>query len=173
MTNKEIITLLAAYGLMLAGNCSETLTFSEPTAIFKFEICKRIGKRELIKKVESWLQVHKNTLYDYMQKNEAQKLVFENRVIDKSNFFDRTNADFKQSTRPENFVEFDFISRSGSKYFYTQEGVYRYSDHWGACASCFWTFEGNILGMFDDIDNKFYRWGFVKWGDFSNGDFNA
>lgn len=32
----------------------------------------------------------------------------------------------------------DYVSQSGSQYFYTDVGVYRYSNHWGRIANCKW-----------------------------------
>lgn len=33
--------------------------------------------------------------------------------------------------------------KSGSQYIVTKDGVYRLSDHWGICASCYWDFDSN------------------------------
>lgn len=57
----------------------------------------------------------------------------------------------------------DFTSESGSKYWYTDEGVYRMSDHWGEVKTCVWVLHKvpkkrikhkNVLG-------------FCKWENFS------
>ena len=41
-------------------------------------------------------------------------------------------------------IIFEYKSKSGSEYFTTSNGdVYRFSDHWGAVATCEWTLNGN------------------------------
>ena len=54
-----------------------------------------------------------------------------------------------------------FKSKSGSYYFYTEEGVYRYSNHWGRVASCRWKIKG-----IETYKSQMYYVGFAKWTDF-------
>ncbi|TYP96462.1 hypothetical protein C7447_10728 [Tenacibaculum adriaticum] len=54
-----------------------------------------------------------------------------------------------------------FQSKSGSYYFYTQEGVYRYSNHWGRVASCRWKIKG-----IEEYKNQHYYVGYSKWENF-------
>jgi len=54
-----------------------------------------------------------------------------------------------------------FQSKSGSYYSYTDEGVYRYSNHWGRVATCRWRIKG-----IDTYKNQAYYVGFAKWQDF-------
>jgi len=54
-----------------------------------------------------------------------------------------------------------FKSKSGSYYFYSDEGVYRYSDHWGRVASCRWRIKG-----IDVYKNQCFYVGFTKWENF-------
>ncbi len=54
-----------------------------------------------------------------------------------------------------------FQSKSGSYYSYTDEGVYRYSNHWGRVASCRWKIKG-----IESYKNQAYYVGFAKWIDF-------
>lgn len=62
--------------------------------------------------------------------------------IDATNFFNATRAQFTPATRPDGAP--DYVSDSGSRYWYTDEGVYRDSDHWGEyIASCSWNLEGD------------------------------
>ena len=80
----------------------------------------------------------------------------------KQNFFKNTYCVFKtidsqllKDKRP------DYTSRSGSQYFYTDEGVYRISSHWGRAATCRWRLQT------DDINFKNgTKVGFAKWTDF-------
>ena len=84
------------------------------------------------------------------------------RKINKDNFFDATFADFKsckvQTKKP------DFISASGSKYWFTKGGVIRESDHWGVnIASCDWFIDGN---SFRDTKREKTKFGFCSWKGF-------
>jgi hypothetical protein len=54
-----------------------------------------------------------------------------------------------------------YKSKSDSKYHYTKEGVYRYSDHWGRVANCRWKLLAN-----SDFKNQQMHLGFAKWTDF-------
>lgn len=80
----------------------------------------------------------------------------------KFNFFKHTYCEFKQiesSFFDNNQVHFK--SKSGSHYSYTEEGVYRYSNHWGRVANCRWKIEG-----VDDFKSQNYYVGYAKWSDF-------
>ena len=62
-----------------------------------------------------------------------------------NNFFEATNANFISCEIPAS--EPDFTSHSGSKYWYTEDGVIRCSNHWGAgVASCDWYLDGKAYG---------------------------
>jgi len=54
-----------------------------------------------------------------------------------------------------------FKSKAGSQYSYTEEGVYRYSNHWGRVANCRW----RLLSE-DKLKNQNYYLGFASWTDF-------
>ena len=54
-----------------------------------------------------------------------------------------------------------FQSKSGSYYSYTDEGVYRYSNHWGRVATCRWKIQG-----IEKYKNQKYYVGFAKWENF-------
>jgi hypothetical protein len=62
-------------------------------------------------------------------------------------FFDENNVHFK--------------SKAGSKYSYTEEGVYRFSNHWGRVADCRWRLLSD-----EKLKNQNYYLGFAKWTDF-------
>ena len=58
-----------------------------------------------------------------------------------------------------------YESNSGSKYMYTDEGVYRFSNHWnGGVASCSWFLDNK------NVDTIEYQLGFCKWEDFMPND---
>ena len=56
-------------------------------------------------------------------------------------------------------VQYD--SQSGSKYFYTKEGMYRLSNHWGRLANSKWRLEP----MEPETESKF-KIGFASWNEF-------
>lgn len=57
-------------------------------------------------------------------------------------------------------MKVDFKSKSGTIYFYTEEGMYRYSNHWGRLANSKWRLLDNGLTA-----SKF-KLGFAKWNHF-------
>ena len=61
-----------------------------------------------------------------------------------------------------------FKSKSGSEYYFTDEGVYRTSNHWGRAANCRWRLV--TLGNFKSQHTKV---GFAKWTDFYPNDETA
>ncbi|CAM1350534.1 conserved hypothetical protein [Tenacibaculum ascidiaceicola] len=63
------------------------------------------------------------------------------------NFFDDMKAHFQ--------------SKSGSYYYYTEDGVFRYSNHWGRVANCRWKIQG-----IDNYKNQQYYVGYANWSSF-------
>ncbi|MFD2530708.1 hypothetical protein [Polaribacter marinaquae] len=60
------------------------------------------------------------------------------KTYNKTNFFKHTFCEFTQIDNfdfPESTI---YVSKSNSMYFYTSEGVYRKSNHWGRVANCRW-----------------------------------
>ena len=56
-----------------------------------------------------------------------------------------TRANFVSCEAP--MTEPDYVSKSGSRYWYTDQGVYRESDHFGhGVRSCDWTLDGYGYG---------------------------
>jgi hypothetical protein len=102
------------------------------------------------------------------------------REINKDNFHKSTIANFKTvESVPKRKP--DFISNSGSKYWYEENGVFRESDHWGAgIKSCDWFLNGefshshewsfvSIDGTSVRVDKPFVT-GFAKYNDFVDND---
>lgn len=56
-------------------------------------------------------------------------------------------------------VQYD--SQSGSKYYYTKEGMYRLSNHWGHLANSKW----RLVQMEPETESKF-KIGFAAWNEF-------
>ena len=80
----------------------------------------------------------------------------------KFNFFKHTYCEFE--SKKINFFEgksAHYQSKSGSLYFYADDGVYRYSNHWGRVANCRWKIKG-----IENYKSQNYYVGFSKWNDF-------
>jgi hypothetical protein len=78
------------------------------------------------------------------------------------NSFKNTFCVFQEvlSNQIENLkVQYD--SKSGSKYFYTKEGMFRLSNHWGRLANSKWRLEP----MEPETDTKF-KIGYASWNEF-------
>ena len=55
----------------------------------------------------------------------------------------------------------NYLSKSGSAYYFTDEGLYRVSNHWGRAANCRWKLDSMSIAKANV--NKV---GFAKWTDF-------
>ena len=64
-----------------------------------------------------------------------------------NDFFDKKSIHYK--------------SKSGSLYYYSDKGVYRYSNHWGRVANCRWK-----IGGIENYKNHNYYVGYANWSDF-------
>ena len=60
------------------------------------------------------------------------------KTYNQSNFFKHTFCEFQEIDRFEFPEDTNYKSKSKSMYFYTDEGVYRKSNHWGRVANCRW-----------------------------------
>ncbi|MFN7045056.1 MAG: hypothetical protein ACK4M1_07650 [Flavobacterium sp.] len=58
-------------------------------------------------------------------------------------------------------IDWHYKSKSGSGYCFTEEGVYRVSNHWGRAANCRWRLISEIKNP-----NQKERIGYAKWIDF-------
>jgi len=58
----------------------------------------------------------------------------------------------------------DYSSDSGSNYFYTNEGVFRESDHWGKAGNSKWRLLP--LEKYNNLPNRRKKLGFAKWTSF-------
>lgn len=81
-------------------------------------------------------------------------------MYNRFNFFKNTFAVFTKALQPNNFTKPHYKSKHGSCYFFTNEGVFRYSNHWGRVGNCRW--------RLDELDYKQQTnyWGFCSWNDF-------
>lgn len=83
------------------------------------------------------------------------------KTYNQHNFFKYTFCEFHQIEDFDFPEETHYRSKSESAYFYTKEGVYRKSTHWGRVANCRWKFIAN-----KDYKNQTIGIGFAKWTDF-------
>ncbi|THF53365.1 hypothetical protein E6C50_03950 [Flavobacterium supellecticarium] len=86
------------------------------------------------------------------------------KVYDKTNFFKHTFCIFRE-VAPDAVQEkkFHYTSKSGSSYYFTEEGVYRNANHWGRAANCRW----RLLPLTDGkTNNAIAKTGYAKWTDF-------
>ncbi|MBL7886780.1 MAG: hypothetical protein JNJ52_08530 [Flavobacterium sp.] len=58
----------------------------------------------------------------------------------------------------------NYKSKSGSWYYFTEEGVFRLSNHWSRVANCRWRLQTNP--QLHHSENTRTRLGFAKWADF-------
>lgn len=78
------------------------------------------------------------------------------------NFYMGTKARWADAKAPER--EADYISDSGSEYWYTDGGVFRMSSHWGSgVASCDWFLDYDESAW---EDSNGIRCGFCPWDGF-------
>lgn len=88
--------------------------------------------------------------------------------ITRDNFYQHTACNWKE-TKDLLTDDPDYKSDSGSMYWYTDEGVYRTSNHWGfGVGSCDWTLNSNP--ELSHRDEEGMRTGFAKWTDFTHTD---
>ena len=77
-------------------------------------------------------------------------------------FFKNTFCVFNEIQAPEiEQRKFDYESKSGSCYYFTKQGMYRLSNHWGRLANSKWRLEPLEI----ETISKF-KWGFAPWTSF-------
>ena len=81
-------------------------------------------------------------------------------------FYKDTGAIFARCPRPRRKP--DYVSFSGSRYWYTDHGVYRYSDHWGEVASCWWLLGDRRTARASMNIGRRWLTGHAAWSDFTD-----
>ena len=130
----------------------------------------------------------KELLEKYLQKNILEEVSFskafryfksarefyknlQDGVADEDNFFENTMVMYEECDRPDRDPDYD--SDSGSRYWYTNDGVIRGSDHWGCGVfNCDWplklrngkTLYGTYWKNAKSIKDP--KYGFARWNDF-------
>lgn len=59
----------------------------------------------------------------------------------------------------------NYISKSGSSYYFTEQGLYRVSNHWGRAANCRWKLVSNFKAITSSKSNV-NKIGYAQWTDF-------
>ena len=83
------------------------------------------------------------------------------KTYNQTNFFKHTFCEFQQVDNFDFPEDNNYKSKSDSIYFYTEEGIYRKSNHWGRVANCRWK-----LISIENYKNQQIVIGFAKWIDF-------
>ena len=82
----------------------------------------------------------------------------------KHNYYRSTYAVYTEVDSKElPFDKWHYSSKSGSAYFYTTNGVYRKSNHWGRAAKCRWVL---MSGATIYVSKGRERIGYANWTDF-------
>lgn len=88
----------------------------------------------------------------------------ENKTYTKYNFHQHTFCIFIEVDRKEvQDLKPNFKSKSGSLYFFNDQGVFRQSNHWGRAANCKWRLESSK----SDATSR-EKIGFANWNSFHN-----
>ena len=87
------------------------------------------------------------------------------------NFFENTMVCYRETEKPQG--DPDYVSDSGSCYWYSEDGVVRGSDHWGnGVGNCDWALKlkngRTIYGKSSEDVRCFrnYKYGFAGWEDY-------
>lgn len=84
------------------------------------------------------------------------------KIYNKNNFHKHTFCIFKEVSAIEiRDLKLNYISKSGSEYCFTENGVYRKSNHWGRAANCKWRLQSNDLA-----ENSRVKVGYAHWNEF-------
>lgn len=89
-------------------------------------------------------------------------IALNDKIYNKTNFHRHTFCVFKE-IRIEELIGLkpNYTSKSGSSYYFKDEGVYRVSNHWGRAANCKWR-----LQALDNVPSSRTRAGYANWNEF-------
>jgi hypothetical protein len=89
-----------------------------------------------------------------------------NKEYNKSNFHKHTFCIWQEADiEVIKDLTIHYVSVSGSHYSFTNDGVYRISNHWGRAANCRWRLQSK-----DGYKNQHSKIGFAYWTDFYPND---
>nr|WP_294938169.1 hypothetical protein [uncultured Flavobacterium sp.] len=84
------------------------------------------------------------------------------KTYNKTNFHKHTFCIFKEVPLNETEgLKLAYNSKSGSSYYFTEEGLYRVSNHWGRAANCRWRLTPMENGTYSKT-----KVGYAQWRDF-------
>lgn len=85
----------------------------------------------------------------------------------KHNFHKHTFCVFKEvSIEVTKDLNPNYSSKSGSKYYFLEEGLYRVSNHWGRASNCRWKLEASSVDVDGNLKRVQTKVGYAKWTDF-------
>ncbi len=88
------------------------------------------------------------------------------KTYNKNNFHKHTFCIFTEVSASEILdLKLNYISKSGSEYCFTKNGVFRKSNHWGRAANCKWRLKNNDLE-----ENSRTKVGYANWNEFHSID---
>ncbi len=96
----------------------------------------------------------------------------EAKSYNKYNFHKHTFCVFKEvSLDAIQHLGIHYSSKSGSQYYFLEEGVYRISNHWGRAGNCRWKLDSSSMQLAtNSVENKLkqiqHKVGYAKWTDF-------
>jgi hypothetical protein len=89
-----------------------------------------------------------------------------NKLFSKHNFHKHTFCIWKEVIFSEIVnLNISYISKSGSQYIFTSEGLYRISNHWGRVSNCHWR-----LLPIAGFKSQTITIGYANWEDFYSND---
>lgn len=84
------------------------------------------------------------------------------KIYNRYNFHKHTFCEFQEVSFSEiENTKLSYKSKSGSAYYFTNEGVFRVSNHWGRAANCRWRLLSN-----KKTKSQIKKCGFAKWDSF-------
>jgi hypothetical protein len=90
----------------------------------------------------------------------------------KRNFHKHTFCIFKEvAFESISDLKINYKSKSGSSYYFVENGVYRLSNHWSRVANCRWRLGRNSNNQIPNSNNEIpnsnrFKLGFAEWKDF-------
>ncbi|WP_338378287.1 hypothetical protein [uncultured Flavobacterium sp.] len=88
------------------------------------------------------------------------------KLYHKNNFHKHTFCVFKEvELETINNLIPNYSSKSGSQYYFVEEGLYRVSNHWGRAANCRWKLDSSTMKTTSSKNNS-SKIGYANWSDF-------
>jgi|JI6StandDraft_1071083.scaffolds.fasta_scaffold129319_1 hypothetical protein len=89
------------------------------------------------------------------------------KTYNKTNFHKYTFCIFKEVVVDAIVdLKLNYKSKSGSSYYFTENGVYRLSNHWSRVANCKWRLINENSNVNQNINSIRTKLGYANWSDF-------